>query len=129
MVQLTKALQTILIWKLRFHDLPAYVESTLSILQVIVKEYYTDYSNNFLLSMLEEHDLKLTYSMALIRFVNHVSSLTSDRCDSMYYSAKTNKLPDWIINMRHDAAHSQSLPDLDAFHLAAEVSLKWLLVS
>ncbi|KAK6628341.1 hypothetical protein RUM43_002153 [Polyplax serrata] len=126
--QFIQGYETILMWKLKHHSLPAFVESTLSILHVMIKEHrLINGMQNLSLPILEEQDLRMACSMALIRFVNHVSSVANTKGESLYLSAKTQNIPDWIINMRHEAAHSQDLPTLEAFHSALKISLKWLL--
>lgn len=125
---MSRGCDTILMWKLKYDALPAYIESTLTLLQVIIKKHYMMTSNNQPLSSLEEHELQLACSTALIRFVNHVSSIATGKGNSLYWSAKIQNIPDWIVNMRHEAAHGQHLPSLDAFGIALNISLKWLLV-
>ena len=126
---LNRAYDLILMWKLKYSFLPTYVESTLCILQVALKEYKLNNKNDGLIPTSDEHDLQLSYSTALIRFVNHVSNLVAHKHDkTLYSSAKLQNIPDWIVNIRHEAAHLQNLPSLDALHAAIKISFQWLIV-
>lgn len=45
---------------------------------------------------------------------------------TFYQVAKKNKIPEWIISLRHDAAHSQNLPTEDILDTALIFFLDWL---
>ena len=131
MDNVNKAYETMLMWKLRNPNLPAYVECTIGLLDVMIQEHkkLLLYQESDQLPLTIENDLRLSYSAALIRFVNHVSSVSSYKGDTLYLAAKTQNIPDWVINLRHDASHNQILPQLDCLHIAVKLCFKWLIVS
>lgn len=49
-----------------------------------------------------------------------------DLLGSMYTRAGKLSIPEWIVNLRHDAAHGTSLPDLSLLRAAAIFISKWL---
>lgn len=110
-------------WKLRGDTIPAFVDITAGILQVLVDDYNTRTSSG-----LNDSGLRLAYSTSLIRFVNHVHDISEFKTTTLYKAAKTQNIPDWVITMRHDAAHGRELPSIETLQLAAKVSLEWLLV-
>lgn len=48
---------------------------------------------------------------------------------TLYMKAAKLNIPEWIINLRHDAAHGISLPDLNLLRTATMFISKWLQVS
>jgi len=76
-----------------------------------------------------ETSLQLAYSTALVRFVNNLTSAATKFKDSMYLTAHKQNIPDWVINLRHDVAHSASLPPLPLLHQAIHLARQWLIVS
>lgn len=131
MDNLIKGYETMLMWKLRNPNLPAHVECTVGLLEVMIQEYktLTLLKQNETMPLITENNLRLSYSAALIRFVNHVSSVSPSNRDTLFNTARTHNIPDWIISMRHDVSHGQTLPQLDALHIAAKLCFKWLIVS
>lgn len=49
--------------------------------------------------------------------------------DSMYKMAEQHKIPDWLINLRHEAAHGNSVPALYMLRQASDIILQWLQVN
>ncbi|XP_054267204.1 ribosomal biogenesis protein LAS1L-like [Macrosteles quadrilineatus] len=113
-----KAYTQMCIWKARFPNLPMGVECTMSTLHVKLCDKPED--NTY-----QDRDLQLLYSTAVMRFLNQLTVL-SDRKDSMYKMAELYQLPDWIINLRHEAAHGNSVPALYLLRQAADIILQWL---
>ncbi|KAL0274848.1 UNVERIFIED_CONTAM: hypothetical protein PYX00_002881 [Menopon gallinae] len=109
-------------WKLRGDTIPAFVEITASILQVLVEDY-----NSGTNPQVNDYSLRLAYATSLIRFVNHVHNLSEFKGTTLYRAAKTQNIPDWLITIRHDAAHGRELPSIETFELAAKASFQWLL--
>ncbi|RVE54298.1 hypothetical protein evm_001125 [Chilo suppressalis] len=113
------ALQTILIWKSRCPSLPSGIESTLSLLEVLIQdENATNIANDQL--------LRLAYSSAVMRFVNHMLDTETAKGTSLYKAAKNMEVPDWIIDLRHDTAHSNNLPSIELLREASQIGLEWL---
>lgn len=115
-----EALNLLLIWKARCPSLPSGIESTFTLLEV----YIQDAKNCD--NMVNEQLLRLAYSSALMRFVNHMLDTETAKGTSLYQAAKNLGVPDWIIDMRHDTAHSNNLPSIELLREATDISLDWL---
>ncbi|XP_041347194.1 ribosomal biogenesis protein LAS1L-like [Gigantopelta aegis] len=113
------------VWKSRVQqDLSIAIESSAALISVLCdheeaqKAGTTRYLDDRLRSM---------YSMALIRFVNHVTQ----RGQTKYYAMPVHELalqcgiPLWIVRLRHDATH-RNLPSLDLLYSGAILALQWL---
>lgn len=114
------ALKLLLVWKARCPSLPSGVESTLTLLEVHIQD-----AKN-LEDAINEQLLRLAYSSAIMRFVNHMLDTETARGSSLYQAAKNLGVPDWIIDMRHDTAHSNNLPSIEILRDACSISLDWL---
>lgn len=114
------ALKLLLVWKARSPSLPSGIESTLSLLQVFVEDANT--------SQIASNDqlLRLAYSSAIMRFVNHMLDSETVKGTSLYQAAKRLGVPDWIVELRHDTAHSNTLPPIALLREACSISLQWL---
>ncbi|KAJ8718437.1 hypothetical protein PYW08_002674 [Mythimna loreyi] len=114
------ALKLLLVWKARSPSLPSGIESTLSLLQVYVEDASAsqDATNDQL--------LRLAYSSAIMRFVNHMLDTETVKGTSLYQAAKRLDVPDWIVDLRHDTAHSNTLPPITLLREACTISLQWL---
>ncbi|XP_013183877.1 uncharacterized protein LOC106129757 [Amyelois transitella] len=110
----------LMIWKARCPSLPSGIESTLTLLEVHLQDL-----NNFD-DITKDHFLRLAYSSAIMRFVNHMLDTETAKGSSLYHAAKNLGVPDWIIDMRHNTAHSNNLPSLDLLREASVIGLKWL---
>lgn len=95
---------------------------------MIIKKLNQDETLNEETLLCNNTTLQLSYSTALVRFVNHVSSSTSKMGDTLYLAASKQDIPDWVINLRHDIAHSSSLPCSDLLESALQLAYQWLLV-
>ncbi|XP_059056103.1 uncharacterized protein LOC131849983 [Achroia grisella] len=114
------ALNLLQTWKARCPLLPSGIESTFILLQVQVQDEK--------ISMDVEYDqfLRLAYSAAIMRFVNHMLDAETSKGSSLYHAAKNLGVPDWIIDLRHDTAHNSNLPSLELLREASIIGLNWL---
>lgn len=112
-------LKTMLIWKARCPSLPSGIESTFSLLQVYIQDVMTE-------KVMNEHVLRFTYSSAIMRFVNHMLDDELSKGATLYKAAKQLGVPDWIIDLRHDIAHNNTLPSLELLREASKIALQWL---
>ncbi|GLV32076.1 uncharacterized protein CBL_11968 [Carabus blaptoides fortunei] len=110
-----QALQILNIWKARTPLLPCGIEGTYIILEGIFldRELYGEYN------------LRLLLSTSVMRFMN-ISASFNKHQSTFHQSARRMKLPDWLITLRHDTAHSQNLPSLDMLERALTFCLDWL---
>lgn len=114
------------VWKARNPKLPLGVECTMAILYVQLSDnIYMDEKKQQMQLPHSEKDLQLMYCTAIMRFVNHLKSL-SDNERSLYTMAHRHNIPEWIINLRHETAHGNTLPSLCLLRSAALVILQWL---
>ncbi|KAL4710991.1 hypothetical protein ACJJTC_017956 [Scirpophaga incertulas] len=113
------ALELLIIWKARCPSLPSGVESTFTLLQVLNQDENST-------SRVNDQLLRLAYSAAIMRFVNHMLDSETIKGSSLYNAAKNLGVPDWIIDMRHDTAHNNILPSIDLFREASQIALNWL---
>lgn len=114
------ALKTLLVWKARCPSLPSGIESTLSLLHVHVEDNRLDRD------AADNQLIRLAYSSAIMRFVNHMLDTETVKGNSLYMAAKNLGVPDWIIDLRHDTAHSNNLPNIALLREACAISLLWL---
>jgi ribosomal biogenesis protein LAS1 len=76
-----------------------------------------------------EHDLRFMYAMAVLRFLNHLSTRAKNKSDSLYGMAAKLQIPDWVVNIRHETSHSHNLPSLSILREAAHFCLDWIHVT
>ncbi|CAH0588001.1 unnamed protein product [Chrysodeixis includens] len=119
-----EALKMILVWKARYPNLPSGIESTLCLLQV----YVEDMRHNSAVTGIaaNDHMLRMAYSTAIMRFVNHMLDCETEKGTSLYKAAKLLGVPDWIVDLRHETAHSSTLPSLKLLRDACSIALNWL---
>lgn len=115
-----EVLKQLHIWKMRCPSLPSGIEATLGLMQV---NYEDMKSSN---QLIHRNVLRLAYSTAIIRFVNHMLDSEHAKGVSLYRAAKQLGVPEWIIDLRHDTAHNNSLPTLELLREATSVALEWL---
>lgn len=113
-----EALETLLVWKTRCPSLPAGIESTLSVLEVHIQDSINAVEN--------DQVLRLAYSSAIMRFVNHMLDAEISKGTSLHQAARVLGVPDWIIDLRHDTAHNNLLPSIEILREASLISLDWL---
>lgn len=113
----------LLIWKARCPSLPSGIESTLTLLEVLIQD-----ENNVtsLTTMRGDHLLRLAYSSAIMRFVNHMLDTETAKGSSLYQAARSLGVPDWIIDLRHNTAHSNNLSSIELLREASHIGLDWL---
>ncbi|GAA6073144.1 ribosomal biogenesis protein LAS1L [Tachysurus ichikawai] len=114
----THALQRVSAWKGRFGpSTPVAVESTAN----LVRCQILDRSGK-----LERDDLVLLYGMALTRFINLILERKQGRvAKPLRRLASTMKIPEWIVNLRHEITHRR-LPTLKWCRKGCEFVLNWL---
>lgn len=114
------------VWKARNPKLPLGVECTMAILYVqLCDNIYTKESKETLQLPHSEKDLQMIYCTAILRFVNHLKSVSENE-RTLYTMAYRHNIPEWIINLRHETAHGNTLPSLCLLRSAALIILQWL---
>ncbi|KAM9539502.1 ribosomal biogenesis protein LAS1L isoform 2-T2 [Salvelinus alpinus] len=112
------ALHRISAWKGRFaHNTPIAVESTAD----LVRCQILDRSGK-----LDADDLVLLYGTALMRFVNLITERQQGKIARPLRRLASNlKIPEWIVNLRHDITH-RKLPTLKWCRKGCKFVLEWL---
>jgi len=110
----------------RIPKLPVGVDCTLSILQVCICDRKWTSEMNDMLPMSYENDLSLMYSTAIMRFLNHICNIGYTKEASLFKIANQLKIPEWIVNLRHQAAHGYQLPSISVLRIAINVLFEWL---
>lgn len=125
--QQIKAYETLLAWKARMPKLPVGVDCTLWILQACLRDReWTSKIDSGELPMYHENDLSLMYSTTIMRFLNHISHVGATKQESLFKIAEQMKIPSWIVNLRHEAAHGHELPSIGLLRIAMNILLCWL---
>ncbi|GAA6054978.1 Protein LAS1 [Rhodotorula toruloides] len=115
------ALERINVWLAR-GNCPHAVESTAALLTLVLRD-----SNPSHHAPHSTHDLRLSYAMAMVRFVNSLV----DPLQTTYFArsiaslAQQIQLPLWFVELRHQATH-EDLPSLGVLRDAARQALDWL---
>lgn len=111
----SEALDILNIWKSRTPLLPRGVEGTYIILEALLmdRSNYNDYN------------IQLLLSTSIMRFLNICAAYDKNQ-GTFYQTASKIKLPEWLINLRHEIAHGQSLPSLYTLDSAMHFCLIWL---
>ncbi|XP_077290661.1 uncharacterized protein LOC143914347 [Arctopsyche grandis] len=115
------ALQILFVWKARNPYLPSAIESTLGLFEVDLQSPKDDS-----LSDVPDRLLRLMYSSVLMRFINHTLDDAQSKKLTLLQAAAQMNIPDWIISLRHEAAHGHELPSLDILKNATHFALNWL---
>ncbi|XP_028027545.1 uncharacterized protein LOC114241030 isoform X1 [Bombyx mandarina] len=115
-----EALKWLLLWKARCPSLPSGIESTLILLQVHIQDLNSPDDNG------NDHVLRLAYSSAIMRFINHMLDVSITKENTLSKAAKNVGIPDWIVELRHDTAHNNNLPSLSLLRDATQFGLDWL---
>ncbi|KAJ4443672.1 hypothetical protein ANN_05347 [Periplaneta americana] len=107
--------------------IPAGAQCTLDLIQICLKdrEVWPQIENG-LLPPYHEHDLQLMYSMAVLRFLNHLAGLVKTKNESLYQMAAKMHIPDWVVNIRHDTSHDHNLPSISLLREATHFCLQWI---
>ncbi|POY75509.1 hypothetical protein BMF94_1411 [Rhodotorula taiwanensis] len=104
---------------------PHAVESTAALMQLILRD--AEPSTSHAAGAVSEHELRLSYSMAIIRFVNSLV----DPLQTTYFArsiaslAAQIGLPPWFVELRHQATH-EHLPSIAVLRDAARQAVDWL---
>ncbi|XP_018365684.1 PREDICTED: uncharacterized protein LOC108762919 isoform X2 [Trachymyrmex cornetzi] len=107
--------------------LPVGVDCTLSILQVCLRDReWTSKIDSGELPMYCENDLSLMYSTTIMRFLNYFSNIGHTKQTSMFKIASQLKIPEWIVELRHETAHGFKLPSIGVLRIAINILLHWL---
>ncbi|XP_060589258.1 uncharacterized protein LOC132744527 [Ruditapes philippinarum] len=117
------AIERISVWKSRSKKrLPAAVESTSSFINAHLASREVDAS-----SFGVDFHLRNLYSMAVIRFVNHITEKGQQGAFAkpVHVVAAVLGVPEWIVELRHEATHG-SLPSLNELTAASSWALEWL---
>lgn len=111
----------------RMSRLPAGVDGTLMILQVSLRDReWSCKIDNGEQPMYSENDLSLMYSTTIMRFLNHITSIGRTKQRSLYQTAKHLRIPNWIVALRHSAAHGHELHPLGVLRLAINTLFDWI---
>ncbi|KAK4698133.1 ribosomal biogenesis protein LAS1, partial [Phenoliferia sp. Uapishka_3] len=117
------AIARIKVWLARGPNCPHAAESTASLLEIVLRDTEAVGSSN----RPSQQELRLAYSMALIRFVNSLV----DPLQTTYFArgmaslAAQLGLPLWFVELRHAATH-EDLPGLSVLRDASRQALDWL---
>ena len=112
-----EALEVVQMWRSRGR-VPHAVESTAQLVEVMVRDREGSRS---------ESELRLAYSMVVVRAVNGLvdPSQQSYYAEAVSVLAARIGLPQWLVELRHDATHGL-LPTLPVLRSAADCILLWL---
>lgn len=116
------AIDRISVWKCRVTSrLPSAVESTAAFVSAMTE------SSSCGSSYSDTLHLRSMYSMALIRFVNHITERGQQgpHARPVHIIASEFGVPEWIVELRHAATHG-TLPSLSELKAATCWGLKWL---
>ncbi|KAI9271508.1 Las1-like-domain-containing protein [Phascolomyces articulosus] len=113
-----KGVNRILAWKARQY-IPTAIESTLQFIQLRLRDCEK-------LSFSGE-ELRLTYSMAIVRLVNGSIDPMQNKARPLPVSVMAERInmPGWFVEIRHDATHGY-LPSLALLQDAASQALAWI---
>ncbi|BGP20324.1 hypothetical protein JCM10213_002047 [Rhodosporidiobolus nylandii] len=120
------ALSRIKVWIAR-GNCPHAVESTANLLELLLADSQAALPSTSAARAPSPAELRLSYSMAMIRFVNSLV----DPLQTTYYArsiaslAQQIGLPLWFVELRHQATHEE-LPALGVLRDAARQALDWL---
>lgn len=72
--------------------------------------------------------VKLSYTLALIRFVNGMLDPTqqSQFAVPLHTLAELNGLPSWFVEIRHSGTHEREMPSLQLLRMTCNEALEWL---
>ena len=114
-----RGVQRVAAWRSRGR-LPVSVETTACLVEIWLSERGTQPPS--------EVQLRLAYSMALLRMVNGICdpSQRGKAANSVLTLARRLDLPPMLVDLRHAATHG-SLPALPALQLGASQAMEWLL--
>jgi len=105
-----RAIKFFQVWRSRSPRLPAGIETTCALLEASL-----------------QMDNSLTISMAINRFLNHISHIGMNvwGVRKLHDAAERLKLPSWIVDIRHETTHGH-MPSLTILQASYEVCWSWL---
>ncbi len=112
-----RGVDTVLMWVQRSpSSIPPFIEATSALIDATLIEG-------------NEHQLRLAYSMAVVRAVNLIVDTIQDDTvrarTSVLSLAKKLDLPLWLVKIRHSATH-EALPSIQVLRLASEQLINYL---
>ncbi|KRT82508.1 hypothetical protein AMK59_4449 [Oryctes borbonicus] len=72
-----------------------------------------------------KEQLSSFYALAIMRFLN-LCAANSDQQGTFFRIAKERNLPDWLVSIRHDLAHSQKCSSFFMLQKGIEYCFEWL---
>jgi hypothetical protein len=111
------ALDRVSAWHCR-GDVPVAVESTADLSRVVSADRE---------GVRPDRELRLLYSLGMVRFVNGMTDREQKQthAQSVAFIAKTLGLPQFFVDIRHDATHNK-LPSLSMLRESVRLALAWL---
>ncbi|KAK6187627.1 hypothetical protein SNE40_005607 [Patella caerulea] len=118
------AVNRIKAWNSRYDKLPVAIATTVELQLVIIAHQKALLTNS--INEEEEH-LRREYSLAIVRFVNHVTEAGQKKefARPIIAIAREFGIPEWIVHLRHEVTHS-TLPALDVLTQGVQTALQWL---
>ncbi|XP_066597029.1 uncharacterized protein [Prorops nasuta] len=122
-----EAYKMLLVWKARVPKLPVGIDCSLALMQICLRDReWTPKINKGELPIHYEDDLRLMYSTTIMRTLNSISHVGLTKQTSLFQIARQLRIPEWIVNLRHDAAHGHELPSIGIMRTAVNILLTWL---
>uniref|UniRef100_A0A0A9YI34 LAS1-like protein n=2 Tax=Lygus hesperus TaxID=30085 RepID=A0A0A9YI34_LYGHE len=120
-----KAAQHMELWIERGHCPPA-VEYTCRFIKPICRDpyFFSSQSNSE-----SGTNLQVQYATSILRFINILGEVESEKSLSLNARALKIGLPEWVVNTRHQISHGSCLPSLDLLRISVDSLLKWLKVN
>ncbi|KAF6217162.1 hypothetical protein GE061_001516 [Apolygus lucorum] len=125
LAEIEKAAQHMELWIERGHCPPA-VEYTCRFIQPICRDSYFFPSQS---NAESETNLQVQYATAILRFINILGEVESEKSLSLNARALKIGLPEWVVNTRHQISHGSCLPSLDLLRISVDSLLKWLKIN
>ena len=135
---LYQAIQMVSVWRARCPlELPHAIDTMSHLSELVLRDYYVNvfaatHSNFQDMCELPFRaigcmELRLAYSAAIIRGVNGLTDaiLNPNHSQSVHSLAFKLGLPNWLVNIRHDASHNE-LPSLACLRSCATTLLEWI---
>ncbi|CAL8108929.1 unnamed protein product [Orchesella dallaii] len=119
------------IWQKRVPTLPVGVEASLFLLEALM------YDEKFLNPAISakgfytEDQSRSLYSLAIIRYMNHVSQLATQTLGETS-SRPARELaaivdaPEWLVSLRNEVSHGASAPSIETLRMGGYFILEWL---
>ncbi|KAJ9573219.1 related to Protein LAS1 [Nakaseomyces glabratus] len=120
-----KAISRVKSYKLKGSQyLPHVIDSTAQLTSAILADEKHGGSDD----LFDKMNIRMTYTMAMIRFVNGVldPSQQTQFAIPLHTIARNVGLPSWFVDLRHWGTHERDLPNIDMLRMAAKDALQWL---